>query len=481
LFVAGLAVGAMLLAQGLWADDAGPAGRAVRLSNVDGTVHVSQGGQVLAETAVANAPLFEGTQVVTGDDGRAEIQFDDGSIARISPNSSLTLKVLKGQGATGEALMVLDVGLGYFELQGSPESGSVRVQFGNSVVTSTGAAVVRVDLDNPSGQLSVFSGNAHLERGKAVSLDVHGGESITLSASDASQYNLVESIEPDSWDTWNSDRDSALDGAATARTATTNGFADNANPAWNDLDANGSWYNVPGQGNVWSPYEAADASWDPYGDGDWMFTPAYGYIWASGYSWGYLPYHCGLWNWYDGFGWGWAPGMGGCRPWWGGGFYGGPFIGSRFGGYRPPSRPRRPIPVINGRHPVYQVVAVSRRSPSGVVGLPSRDRTSVVQIAGHTLQPQRPLSPRPEYSRTGVASGVHGGYQGPPATHGAPPGYGGTRPGTPAAARNSGGGGSHPAPASHPPSAPASHPSGGGGGGGGAHPSGGGGGGGPHH
>ena len=91
-------------------------------------------------------------------------------------------------------------------------------------------------------------------------------------------------------------------------TATTNSMADSSNPAWNDLDANGSWYNVPGQGNVWSPYDASDPSWDPYGNGYWMFTPGYGYIWASAYSWGYMPYQCGLWNWYDGFGWGWAPG-----------------------------------------------------------------------------------------------------------------------------------------------------------------------------
>jgi len=123
-------------------------------------------------------------------------------VARISPNSSLTLKVLRGQGGTGEAVMVLDVGLGYFELEGNPESGTVRVQFGSSVVTSSGAAVIRVDLDSLPGQLAVFAGNAHLERGTAVMLDVHGGESLTLSGTDAGQYNLAESIEPDSWDTW---------------------------------------------------------------------------------------------------------------------------------------------------------------------------------------------------------------------------------------------------------------------------------------
>jgi hypothetical protein len=491
LCVAGLAVGAVMLAQGLRAEepdaDAGPAARAVRLSNVDGTVHVSQGGQVLAEAAVANAPLFEGTQVVTGDDGRAEIQFEDGSIARISPNSSLTLKVLKGQGASGEVVMVLDVGLGYFELQGAQDSGTVRVRFANNVVTSSGPALIRVDMDNSPGEIAVFNGTAHLERGTSVTLDVHGGESVSLGGPDPSQYTLAESIEPDSWDTWNSDRDAVIDSTAAARTATTNGFADNGNPAWNDLDANGSWYNVPGQGNVWSPNEAEDASWDPYGDGDWMYSPGYGYIWASGYSWGYLPYQCGLWNWYEGFGWGWAPGFGGCRPWWGGGFYGGPFIGSRFGGYKPPMRPRRPVPTQNGRHPAYQMFAVNRHSPSGATGLPARDKTTVVEIAGHTLQAQRPLNPRAEYVRAGGGSVGHAGYQGAPASHGAVPAYGGAKPGTPAATHSAGSGGSHPAPApaSHPASAPASHPSGGGGGGGGGggHPSGGGGGGGggSHH
>jgi hypothetical protein len=31
----------------------------------------------------------------------------------------------------------------------------------------------------------------------------------------------------------------------------------------------------------------------PYGNGYWMWTPRFGYIWVSGYSWGYMPYQCG--------------------------------------------------------------------------------------------------------------------------------------------------------------------------------------------
>ncbi len=51
----------------------------------------------------------------------------------------------------------------------------------------------------------MFSGNAHLDGTGGASLDVKGGESVALNS-----LSLAEAIEPDSWDTWNSDRDQAL-------------------------------------------------------------------------------------------------------------------------------------------------------------------------------------------------------------------------------------------------------------------------------
>jgi hypothetical protein len=345
--LAALALGAILLSPAVWADDAAQPARGVRLSNVDGQVQIAQGGQLIAQQAVANAPLFEGNRVATAEDGRAEIQFEDGSAARLSPNSALTLNVLSGQGVTGQAEIVLESGLGYFEVRGGGQAGAIRIRFGGSVVTTSGFTVLRINMDNPPGELAVFSGNAHLERGQRLTLDLHGGESVALSGADAARYEQTESIEPDSWDSWNSDRDQILTAEAASQTGTTKDYADSSNPAWNDLDANGSWYNVAGQGNIWSPYAAADAGWDPYGSGYWMWTPRFGYVWVSGYSWGYLPYQCGNWNYYDSFGWGWAPGMGGCSSWWGGGGYLGPNIGIGFGGYRPPlpphPRPHQPI------------------------------------------------------------------------------------------------------------------------------------------
>jgi hypothetical protein len=402
-----LALGTIGLMPQLRADDATGqgAGAAARLSSVDGQVRISQGGQVLADPALANTPLFAGTRIETGDDGKAEIQFDDGSVARISPDSALTLAAIGGQGAPGSTEIVLEGGLAYFEMQGNGPGGDTRITFGDAVVTATGFTVMRITMDNPPGSLAVFSGNAHVQRGNALALDIHGGESVTLDGTDPSRYNLAESIQPDSWDQWNSDRDQALSAEATEQTGAAGNFinndnpnSDNPNPEWNDLDASGNWYNVPGQGYIWSPYEASGAGWDPYGCGHWMWTPRFGYIWVSCESWGYLPYSCGSWSFYDSFGWGWSPGMGagmGCRPWWRGGRYAGVniLVGPR--GYRSIVRPGGPLPGGRGRPPL---IGVNRGFSGTTGGFPARNLNTPVEIAGYAVQPLRPLPSHQRYA-----------------------------------------------------------------------------------
>jgi hypothetical protein len=533
LVLTGFAMGIALLVPALKAEEGGQTGRAVRLGFVEGQVQISQDNQMLADNALVNTPLFEGTQVVTSDEGRAEIQFEDGSVARLSPGTSLTLKVLRQRDGGNESEMVLEGGLAYFELQAANSSDQMRVRFNESVVMASGFTVLRVNLDNPPGEMAVFSGNAHLERSNALALDLHGGESVSLNHTDLSAYNLQESIEPDSWDSWNADRDQALQAAYGAKTGATKSLVNNDNPAWADLDANGNWYNVPGQGYVWSPYEASGAGWDPYGNGNWMFTPRFGYIWISGDPWGYMPFQCGSWNYYNQFGWGWNPGMrmGSCSPWWGYGGNGGGWystIGNGPHGYRFPVRPHprggphSPIGRLFGggsKSLANPLVPVNHRPPTGLGGQPLRGRDTPVTVGGHVVQPLRPLAPREPIGRT--SSGfVHATpapvFQQPTRTPDGTPrqsGFGGgnrpvnvpgnSHPGyTPAphpvyspAPRPSGG---QPGPApsgGHPYSGGGSssggHPSGGssgggggggsrGGGGGGSH-GGGGGGGGPHH
>jgi hypothetical protein len=425
-------IGTLMLSWVARGDDTGQAAAAgaARLSSVEGQVRISQGGQVISDPALVNSPLFAGTQVDTGDDGKAEIQFEDGSVARLSPDSTLALKSLSVQGGPGNTDVALVAGLGYFELQGGGQGGQMRVTFGDSIATGTGFTVMRVRIDNPPGELAVFSGNAHLERGNSLAVDLHGGESVALNGTDPSRYNLSESIEPDSWDAWNSDRDQALNAEAADQTGAAKNFVntDNPNPAWNALDANGNWYNVPGQGYIWSPYEASSAGWDPYGCGHWVMTPRFGYVWVSCNTWGYLPYQCGSWNFYDGFGWGWAPGMGmgmgsgmgmgmgmggGCGLY-GGGGYGGINIGLAPRGYRPIERPK-PNPRLGGpgRNP-RGVIAVNRGFSGGTGALPVRTRNTPVEIAGHTVQPLHPLPNQGRYQASpgGFVYRPTQGYQG---------------------------------------------------------------------
>jgi len=403
LFFLGAAAAAQNPQQG-----SGQPARAVRLSYVDGQVKLSQGDQVLADQAMINTPLLEGMQLTTADNGKAEIQFEDGSVTRVAPDSILTLQVLRGAGTTADAELTLNSGLAYFEIQGGGQAGQISVHFSSSVATTSGFTVLRVSMDTPPGSLAVFSGNVHLQVGSSggVSTDLHGGENIAINPADPSQNSVAEAIEPNSWDSWNSDRDQALTTEAAEQTGAPSNLGVSENPAWNDLDANGSWYDVPDQGYVWSPYEAANADFDPYGNGQWMYTPAYGYLWASGYSWGYTPYQCGAWNFYSGFGWGWAPGMGGCTPWWGLGFYGGPNIGFAPIGYRPISRPLPPHGPIG--HRPMPVIPVSRHMALVNAPLPARDKNKQVTIAGSTVIAMRPLTVRPGYSHdTYTSEGNH--------------------------------------------------------------------------
>ena len=406
--LATLALGFLSLSIPLRAQSPGPGqpARAVRLSYVEGKVQLTQGGQVIADQAVINVPLFEGTQVTTADDGKAEVQFEDGSVARLSPSSTLTLKTLAGQGSAGDADMELDHGLAYFELQGSDQSGQIRVLFGDSALTSSGFSVIRVNMDNPPGALAVFSGNAHVERSSGGSLDLHGGESAEFNGANPANPDVADAIQPDSWDAWNSDRDQVLNTEASSQTPATSDLAgpNATNPAWSDLDANGNWYNVPDQGYVWSPYDAANPGFDPYGNGAWVGTPGYGYAFASGYSWGYLPYQCGAWNFYNSFGWGWAPGMGGCSPWWGTGFYGGPRFGILPIGYRPIHRPiGDPVggPFRGRPHP-GSVIAVNR-TPLVAHGA-FAPRSGPVVIAGHRVQALRPMPTQSSFVRGSAAT-----------------------------------------------------------------------------
>ena len=312
----------------------------------------------------------------------------------------------------------------------APPENSLRVSYGGATFAATSYSVVRITLDAPPGELAVFSGNVHLDRGDSLQLDIHGGESLNMDASDATRYNLTESIRPDSWDTWNADRDQALNAESTQQTAATSAYGTSNNVGMADLDANGNWYDVPGQGYLWSPYDAQaqGASWDPYGYGHWVFYPRYGWVSGSlGTAGAMRPSSAALWNYYrllwlglgsghelqpmvEGYG-GYGGGYGGY-----GGYGGGGWLYNLGRGYLSgispsaaaglPSSPAERLILRSDERccALANVVPVDRRTKGdpyqGLGARPNPIRP--VTIAGHTVEPLKADgSVGHSYARTG--------------------------------------------------------------------------------
>jgi hypothetical protein len=74
-----------------------------------------------------------------------------------------------------------------------------------------------------------------------------------------------------------------------------------------DLNYYGNFMTVPGFGNVWQPYFIG-ANWNPFQAGGFAYYPGAGYMYVSGYPWGWMPYNYGAWAMAPGFGWVWQPG-----------------------------------------------------------------------------------------------------------------------------------------------------------------------------
>ncbi len=68
--------------------------RIVRLSDVQGSVQIDKNTGLGFEDAFLNLPITQGTQLRTGDRGRAEMEFEDGSSMRLTPNTTVQFSKL---------------------------------------------------------------------------------------------------------------------------------------------------------------------------------------------------------------------------------------------------------------------------------------------------------------------------------------------------------------------------------------------------
>jgi uncharacterized protein DUF6600/FecR-like protein len=316
--------------------------RVVRLSDVEGTVQIVRNKETEFSHAVMNMPLTEGTGIETGPDGRAEVEFEDGSVVRITPNSSLNLAKLSTS-STGALQTTLEQpkGLVYYELRSDPRS-AFTVDFGDNKITPTANSTFRVNLGSNPAELAVIDGQVQASgTNSETATAVPQGKTMELQPSGSNPYTIADGIIPNGFDQWNDQRDqeAAQQAAQTTSARAQQGGGSMLEGGWGNLDAYGGWYPIPGYGMGWQPYGAGPA-FNPYGYGSWVNMGGLGVSWASGYPWGWLPFQCGGWSYISSSGWFWMP-NGGCMFWgigYGYGFgngYPGGYYGGRYWHHHP--------------------------------------------------------------------------------------------------------------------------------------------------
>jgi hypothetical protein len=275
--------------------------RIVRLSFVEGTVTVLGPGSADWANAPVNTPIQEGFQLSTDKNSFAEVQFENGSTARVGELSLLKFEQL-GLAESGDSLnrLRLDHGYGTFRVQ--PEKvQTFEVQSGDATFKPAGKAEFRIDLDQDQVRVEVFKGSLEVSSPE-VSTTLAKNNVLEFTPGSEQAYSISHEIVRDDWDQWVAQRDEQE-----AENRPPGGYPQGA-PAygWSDLNNYGTWSYFDGYGYGWIPDVAG--SWAPFTAGRWASYPGCGYTWISSEPWGWLPSYYGGWSFDPLFGWAWFPG-----------------------------------------------------------------------------------------------------------------------------------------------------------------------------
>jgi hypothetical protein len=274
--------------------------RIVRLSDVQGSVQIDKNSGLGFENAFLNLPITQGTQLRTRDNGRAEIEFEDGSTLRLAPNTTVEFSTL-GLNDAGNRLSTVNLAQGMMYVNWLGKSGEAfTLNFSHEKVSLDHAAHFRLDASADAVKLAVFKGDVVVE-GPAGTVEVAKKKTATFDVNNDDKSTVANHIEEALLDSWDKESSSYHDQYAKNANSSPYGYG------LSDLNYYGSYSNVPGYGMMWQPYFTG-VGWDPFMNGAWGWYPGFGYMYASAYPWGWLPYRYGNWMFVPGGGWMWQPG-----------------------------------------------------------------------------------------------------------------------------------------------------------------------------
>jgi hypothetical protein len=330
--------------------------RIVRLSDVQGRVQIDKNAGLGFENAFANLPITQGTQLRTMENGRAEIEFEDGSTLRVTPKTTVRFSTLASSDA-GKRTSVVDLVEGKAYVNWLGKGGEqLTLNFSGERLELAQASHLRLTTSSSMSEVANFkneievlgpSGTTRIGKKKMATFDTENHDSATLASN----------IEADPYDQWDKQATEYHDQYS----------KNNRSPfgyGYSDLSYYGGYSNVAGYGTLWQPYFAG-AGWNPYMDGAWSWYPGMGFMWASAYPWGWMPYYYGNWAFVPNFGWGWQPGAG---TTWHGGIH---YVGAA-ASFHPPAVPSGTVSTVavgRGGPPATNSPAMHTLVTNGSAGL----------------------------------------------------------------------------------------------------------------
>jgi hypothetical protein len=275
--------------------------RIVRVSFVQGDVAVKRPSETDWTAAPVNTPLQEGYSVATSANSFAEVEFENGSTARLGQASQIDFSQL-ALTQQGDKINKLTLSKGYATFHFTPEHhDQYEVDASGVTITVHGKAEFRANYAGDSLRVEVFDGEVQAAHdGKTEQIGKN--RILTYDPNAVEAFQTANGLQKDDWDKWTQARDQQAMLATNDESVSLN----NSLFGWADLDTYGDWSFFPGYGYGWSPYEPA--GWSPYSAGMWGNYPGWGATWISAEPWGWLPYHNGYWNYDASMGWFWSPG-----------------------------------------------------------------------------------------------------------------------------------------------------------------------------
>lgn len=335
--------------------------RIIRLSLVTGDVRFAaeahgdplNDAKAHWDTAQLNLPIRQGYVVAT-DNGRAEIEFENGTLAFLKENTILQFYDLSLKDGALVTRLVLRQGSASFHVNPASDD-YFSVTGGDFTVEANGRSTFRVDNFDDGSSVEDLIGRVNVLH-KEESTPLFKGQSLSMKAGEDS-VSVGKLPEQEDFDRWVSGQ---IDTVSKATAATMQYTSSPYYAAgFDSLYSYGSWFPCGGYGYGWRPF-GTGLGWSPFTDGQWTLDPTFGWTWMSFEPWGWAPYHYGGWL-FDA----------GCGGW----FYSAPLL---YGyGYYPASPTRRFSPGVHAPRPIFHPVTavfVRNNNTLGIVPMHPLDK-----------------------------------------------------------------------------------------------------------